>query len=74
MQMDIIVFGLMRSGTSLTCDLPTHPGKSVIFSEPWLLAPLFQKRADRMHSLARGVGLEVGGVPPTQDDHATLAD
>lgn len=62
--MDVMVFGLARSGTTLVADLLTRPGRSVVISEPEIFKHWSRQTAARVHKLATMVGLEVGPEPP----------
>ncbi|MFZ5792709.1 MAG: sulfotransferase [Pseudomonadota bacterium] len=62
--MGVMVFGLARSGTTLVSDLLTVPGRSVVISEPEIFKHWSRKTAERVHRLARLVGLDVGEEPP----------
>ncbi len=62
--MDVMVFGLARSGTTLLADLLTIPGRSVVISEPEIFKYWSRQTAGRVHKLAQLVGLDVGAEPP----------
>ena len=62
--MDLVVYGLMRSGTTLICDLLSVPGRSLVFSEPYLLDPWPGGKVNDVHDVARAFGLPVGDGPP----------
>jgi len=65
--MDVMVFGLARSGTTLVADLLTLPGRSVVISEPEIFKHWSRQTATRVHKLAQLVGLDVGEEPPSSD-------
>jgi hypothetical protein len=65
--MDVMVFGLARSGTTLVADLLTRPGRSVVISEPEIFKHWSRQTAARVHKLATMVGLDVGSEPPSAE-------
>lgn len=67
--MDVMVFGLARSGTTLVADMLTQPGRSIVISEPEIFKHWSRNTAGRVHKLARLVGLDVGETPPDADDY-----
>ncbi len=69
MQMDVIVFGLMRSGTTLVSDLLTVRDRSLVFDEPMLLSVWSSDKARDTHALAKAAGLRVGAAPPRGNDY-----
>lgn len=71
--MKLLVYGLMRSGTTLVCDLLTVPPRSLVFNEPMLQAPWRKRRAAEIHGTAKAFGLAVGDSPPTEEDFGSLA-
>lgn len=69
--MGVAVMGLMRSGTTLVCDLLTLKGRSLVVSEPDLMAlwdPWLQTKLNRLY---REFGLEVGEAPPAPGEYRT---
>ncbi len=72
MEMDILVFGLMRSGTTLVSDLLTVPGRSLVFDEPMLLSVWSDQKAHDIHAVARAAGLRVGAAPPRRQDYESM--
>ena len=62
--MGVAVMGLMRTGTTLVCDLLTVKGRSLMISEPNLLGRWDAPLQVKLHQLYRDVGLEIGEPPP----------
>ncbi len=73
MQMDVVVLGLMRSGTTLVSDLLTVPSRSLIFDEPMLFSVWNDQRARDIHAVAKASGLRVGSEPPRRRDYEEMA-
>jgi hypothetical protein len=71
--MDTIVYGMMRSGTTLVCDLLTVPDRSLIFNEPMILEGWPDAKVKEMHAVAQAFGLTVDGEPPTKEAFGTFA-
>jgi hypothetical protein len=69
--MGVAVMGMMRTGTTLVCDLLTLRGRSLVISEPNLMglwdAPLQLK----LHRLYREFGLDTPALPPRPGDYRT---
>lgn len=61
--MGVAVMGLMRTGTTLVCDLLTVKGTSLVISEPNLLGHWDPPLQGKLHRLYRECGLEVGEPP-----------
>ena len=62
--MDIVVFGPLRSGTTMIADLLTVKGRSLVLSEPDLHVPWHERTVQRLHRIYRDVGLAVPATPP----------
>lgn len=73
MKMDTVVYGMMRSGTTLVCDLLTVPGTSLIFNEPMLMEDWPAAKVVEMHAVAKAFGLAVEDRPPAKEAFGTLA-
>lgn len=67
----VMYFGLLRSGTTLVCDLLTQPGRSVILPEPELFWPWRQARMRELVEIARKAQLDVDSPP---EDHPSRLD
>jgi hypothetical protein len=67
--MDVMVFGLARSGTTLVSDMLTVPGRSLVISEPEIFKHWSRNTAGRVHKLARLVGLDLPEAPPEAEDY-----
>lgn len=61
--MGVAVMGLMRTGTTLVCDLLTVQGKSLVISEPNLLGHWDAPLQEKLHRLYGEAGLAVGPPP-----------
>ncbi len=72
--MDMLVYGPLRSGTTLLADLLTVKGKSLVISEPDLHVPWHPRTVARLDRLYRDVGLTVGEAPPERDGKKTYAE
>jgi hypothetical protein len=62
--MGVAVMGLMRTGTTLVCDLLTVKGRSLVISEPNLFGRWDPPLQAKLHQLYRDFGLELGEAPP----------
>ncbi|MGE3969113.1 MAG: sulfotransferase [Dongiaceae bacterium] len=61
--MGVAVMGLMRTGTTLVCDLLTVAGKSLVISEPNLHGQWDAPLQEKLHKLYREAGLAIGDPP-----------
>jgi len=71
--MDVAVYGLIRSGTTLVSDLLTVRGRSLIISEPDLFVPWDERTVLRIHNTARQFGLPIREAPPRQAEYGTFS-
>ncbi|NKB49458.1 MAG: hypothetical protein GKS02_08850 [Alphaproteobacteria bacterium] len=71
--MDTVVYGVMRSGTTLVCDLLTVPERSLIFNEPMILEGWPDAKVKEMHAVAKAFGLGVEDQPPTRETYGSFA-
>jgi len=62
--MGVAVMGLMRTGTTLVCDLLTVKGRSLVISEPNLLGRWDPPLQKKLHQLYREVDIDIGEPPP----------
>ncbi|QEX19160.1 hypothetical protein FRZ44_44730 [Hypericibacter terrae] len=67
--MGVAVMGLMRTGTTLVCDLLTLRGRSLVVSEPNLLALWDGPLQLKMNRLYREFGLDVPSLPPREGEY-----
>lgn len=74
LKMDLVVYGMMRSGTTLVSDLLTVPGQSLVFDEPMMLAGWDDAKARDVHAVANGFGLPVAANPPTAGRYSQIGD
>ena len=74
LKMDLLVYGMMRSGTTLISDLLTVPGQSLVFDEPMMLSPWDDAKVRDVHRVARGFGLPVPETPPDAGNFTRIAD
>ena len=72
--MDMLVYGPLRSGTTLLADLLTVKGRSLVISEPDLHVPWHPRTVARLDRLYRDVGLVVGETPPEREGKKAYAD
>jgi len=72
--MDILVYGPLRSGTTLLADLLTVKGRSLVISEPDLHVAWHQRTVERLDRLYRDVGFTVGPTPPVQQGKKTYLE
>ena len=74
LRMDLLVYGMMRSGTTLISDLLTVPGQSLVFDEPMVLSPWDDAKVQDIHNVAKGFGLPVNEAPPAAGQYTQIAD
>jgi len=72
--MDILVYGPLRSGTTLLADLLSVKGRSLVISEPDLHVPWHPRTVARLHRLFRDSGLVVGAAPPEREGKRLYVD
>lgn len=72
--MDVLVYGPLRSGTTLLADLLTVKGRSLVVSEPDLHVDWHPRTVARLHRLFRDTGLVVGEAPPERDGKRLYVD
>ena len=66
--MGVAVMGLMRTGTTLVCDLLSLRGRSLVISEPNLMALWDGPLQLKLHRLYREFGLDTPSFPPRQGE------
>ncbi len=64
--MDVAIYGLIRSGTTMVADLLTARDQSLIISEPDLFVKWHDRTANRIDDLLRAFGLSVPERPDQQ--------
>jgi hypothetical protein len=67
--MGVAVMGLMRTGTTLVCDLLTVRGHSLVISEPNLMGLWDVPLQLKLHRLYREFGLDLPTLPPRPDEY-----
>ena len=72
--MDMLVYGPLRSGTTLLADLLTVRGRSLVISEPDLHVAWHQRTVERLDRLYRDVGLTVAPLPRRQQGKKTYME
>jgi hypothetical protein len=69
--MGVAVMGLMRTGTTLVCDLLTRRGRSLVISEPNLIGLWDPPLQIKLHRLYRDFGLDTPLLPPRVGGYRT---
>lgn len=72
--MDILVYGPLRSGTTLVADLLSVKGRSLVVSEPDLHVDWHPRTVARLHRLFGDSGLVVGAAPPEREHKRLYVD
>ena len=72
--MKLLVFGMMRSGTTLLCDLLSVPGRSLVFNEPMMFDSWRDGRAQEVQAVAKAFGLSVPETLPRKRQFGTMAN
>jgi len=67
--MGVAVMGLMRTGTTLVCDLLTVRGRSLVISEPNLMGLWDPPLQLKLHRLYREFGLDLPALPPRPSEY-----